>query len=72
MKDGVLKISPYQLSHKHYETGLFQQMGLLALCQADEKGVWMTNGKSVYLFKKNNFYELAFKNESHTFIKCKN
>jgi len=67
MEEGIFKISSSFLSYKHYKTGLFQQMGLLALSKANGEGVWMTNGKSVFLLLKNNFYQLNFKNELYTF-----
>ncbi len=67
MKDGVYKINPYLNSHKHYENDLFQNTGITALDSKPGEGIWLTNGKTVYLLKNNDFYTLNFRNKNSQF-----
>jgi two-component sensor histidine kinase len=67
MREGVFMISPFLFSHKHYESGLFQDLGILAMGNAVDKGVWLTNGKSIFLLKNNIQYTLMLKNEMYAF-----
>ena len=60
MKDGVYKISHYLNTHRHYENTLFQNTGIIAMDVKPGTGLWFTNGKLVYLLKKNIFFTLNF------------
>ena len=67
MKDGIYKISPYLNIHRHYENTLFQNTGITALNAKPGWGLWLTNGKTIYLLKDNDFYSLNFRDENTTF-----
>lgn len=67
MKDGIYKISPYLSIHKHYGNELFQNTGITALNAKPGWGLWLTNGKTIYLLKNNDFYSLDFRDENTTF-----
>jgi ligand-binding sensor domain-containing protein/two-component sensor histidine kinase len=60
MKDGVYKISPYLNDHRHYENSVFRNMGITALDARHGKGLWLTNGRSVYLLLNNEFYTFNY------------
>ena len=67
MKEGVFMISPFFFSHKHFEVDQFQDLGILALGNAVDDGVWMTNGKSIFLFCRGKKYELMIENAMYAF-----
>ena len=45
-KDGVFKINPYINQHLQYESSMFQNEGILSLCQEFGGGIWCTNGEN--------------------------
>jgi len=67
MKDGVYKISPYFDNQLHLENSLFENSGILALCQNDNSGIWCTNGKTIYLLKNNELHKLQFNHSENSF-----
>jgi hypothetical protein len=67
MKDGVYKISPFMNTHRHYDNSLFQNSGITAMEADPHQGVWLTNGKSIFLYRHNVFYLLDFKQEHTTY-----
>jgi hypothetical protein len=67
MQEGVFKISPLLVSHKHFEVSTFQNLGILALGRSATQGIWMTNGKAVFHFLNNKPYELTYKNDLYAF-----
>ncbi len=67
MKDGVYKVSPNLTVHMHYENILFQNAGIIALAVNPGGGLWLTNGKIVYLLKNNEFYTLNYPVENFPF-----
>jgi len=67
MKDGIYRISPFQSIHKHHEASEFQDRGILGLCKATGKGIWMTNGKSAFLYSDNGFHRLDYPNDKYLF-----
>ncbi len=66
-KDGVFKINPYINQHLQYESSMFQNEGILSLCQEFGGGIWCTNGKTVYLLKNNQLFTLNFQNNQQSF-----
>jgi len=67
LKDGVLKISPGFRGHLHYDRDKFINRAVTGLAKHREKGVWCTNGKSVFLLQNGEFYTSAFNVEGATF-----
>lgn len=67
LKEGVYKISPYIHQHTHYENSLFQGIGILALDDHLENGIWCTNGRTVFLLRDNELYTTDFQNMRSSF-----
>jgi hypothetical protein len=67
MSEGVFKISPFLFQHEHYEVSQFKNQGILAMGAAVGGGIWMTSGRSVFLFMNKSPWELLLKNEKYTF-----
>ena len=67
MKDGVYKINPNLILHSHFDISIFQDKGIIALSPDLTHGLWLTNGKMIYLFMNNYFYALNFKNKNNSF-----
>jgi two-component sensor histidine kinase len=66
LKDGVYKINPYQSRHLHYEKSIFEDRGILSLARHNNDGIWLTNGKTVYLLRDGSFYSLELHNQEQT------
>jgi two-component sensor histidine kinase len=65
LNDGVYKISPYVYQHLNYDINNFQNCGILAMHPHLSDGIWLTNGKSVYLLRDDEIFSSDFqKNES--------
>jgi two-component sensor histidine kinase len=64
MKDGIYKISPNINVHTHYENTFFQNAGITAMYARRGWGIWLTNGKTIYLLKTRKFYTLDFRKEN--------
>lgn len=64
--DGVYKISPYLATHRHYENSLFQNKGIIELAPNHGGGMWLTNGKTIYLLEKNILCDLDFTQPTFT------
>lgn len=66
-KDGVYKISPYLNAHKHLEINLFQSKGITEMAPAVTGELWLTNGKTVYLYDNGQFSVLDVKTKNISF-----
>jgi hypothetical protein len=62
MKDGVYKISPYLNAHNHWESKSFGNLGITAMDAMPGVGLWLTNGRSIWLLNNNYFYTMKFRN----------
>jgi hypothetical protein len=67
VNDGIYKINPYINLHRHYENVLFQDKGIIAMDATGGPGLWLTNGKTIYLLKNKDFFSLDFTPENTTF-----
>jgi hypothetical protein len=61
--NGVYRISPYFNSCHHLGKELFDEKEIYKLCPLRDEGIWMINGKKVYLRKDSDFYTLNFSTE---------
>jgi ligand-binding sensor domain-containing protein/two-component sensor histidine kinase len=66
MKDGIYKISPYLANLRYYGNAFFQNKGITALHAKPGYGLWLTNGKTIYLKRDNDFYSLDLHDENTT------
>lgn len=66
-KEGVYKVSPFFFRHQHYESALFNNSGIYALGQSNDRGVWCTNGQLLYFFRDGTFYKADFQRAEKSF-----
>ena len=55
-KKGVYKINPGFLNFKHFENNFFNNEGIQLLRSGPGSGVFLSNGKTIYLLKNQTFY----------------
>jgi ligand-binding sensor domain-containing protein/two-component sensor histidine kinase len=60
LKSGAYKISPGFRSQKFYGRKHFMNSGVTGLAKHREKGIWVTNGKNIFLFKDGALYQSSF------------
>jgi hypothetical protein len=53
MKNGLYKINPYLVLHKHLDSRQFEGKGITALCKDPVAGVWFSNGSMIYYMVDN-------------------
>ena len=66
-EDGVYKISSYLNSHRHYENELFQNKGIIEMAAALQNGMWLSNGRTIYLLLAKSIYTLGFQEKNTSF-----
>lgn len=66
-EEGVYKISPYLNSHRHYENTLFQSKGIREMAPDISNGMWLSNGRTVYLLQADSLYTLGFQEKNTSF-----
>lgn len=64
---GVYKISPGLNSQQHYGNNLFQNNGIQELAAGLWDGLWLSNGRTIYLLKNKDLYTLNFQKENTSF-----
>jgi hypothetical protein len=67
LSDGVYKISPALNRHTHYERGHFSGEGIIALSHQNKSGIWLTNGREIYLLRNGMFLTLDINKPGQTF-----
>ena len=67
LKEGVFKINPSFNKFQHLKTSDFHNSGIFALSKNDSSGVWCTNGKSIFLVRNNQIYNVDFPNSENYF-----
>lgn len=60
LKYGAFKIKPGFRDHIHYSRDQFAGRGITALAKHREKGIWCTNGKTVFLLQNGVFFRTSF------------
>lgn len=65
--EGVYKISPYLNTHRHYESEQFQNKGIKEMAAGLKNGMWLSNGRTIYLLMADSIYTLGFQEKNTSF-----
>jgi two-component sensor histidine kinase len=65
--EGIYKFSPYLNSHQHYQTDLFMDKGIWEMAPEPWGGMWLSNGKTIYLLKNDQLFTLNLEEPNTSF-----
>lgn len=67
LKEGVIKINPKIIGHRHFDNEMFKNNGVTSLCKRTGTGIWLTDGRMVYMLANNLLHKLDFQNKENSF-----